>query len=186
MIEQPGDNPPMPFSHFTDIKKWQESKKQISCWLVYTNETTHKIIRDNIDDSSLYNGLADAHGPRYCPSIEDKIVRYTDKTRHQLFLEPESLSTQEIYINGLFTGLGEKVQKDLLHSIKGLENARFIRYGYAIEYDYVPPTQLKHTLETKKISNLFLAGQINGTTGYEEAASQGIIAGIKRGAESIG
>ncbi|MFA7074032.1 MAG: tRNA uridine-5-carboxymethylaminomethyl(34) synthesis enzyme MnmG [Endomicrobiaceae bacterium] len=178
MTEQPGDNPPMPFSHFTDIKKWQESKKQISCWLVYTNETTHKIIQDNIDDSSLYNGLADAHGPRYCPSIEDKIVRYTDKNRHQLFLEPESLSTKEIYINGLFTGLGEKVQKDLLHSIKGLENARFIRYGYAIEYDYVPPTQLKHTLETKKISNLFLAGQINGTTGYEEAASQGIIAGI--------
>lgn len=168
----------MPFSHFTDIKKWQESKKQISCWLVYTNETTHKIIQNNIDDSSLYNGLADAHGPRYCPSIEDKIVRYTDKNRHQLFLEPESLSTKEVYINGLFTGLGEKVQKDLLHSIKGLENARFIRYGYAIEYDYVPPTQLKHTLETKKISNLFLAGQINGTTGYEEAASQGIIAGI--------
>ncbi|MEA5001246.1 MAG: tRNA uridine-5-carboxymethylaminomethyl(34) synthesis enzyme MnmG [Endomicrobiaceae bacterium] len=178
MTEQPGDNPPMPFSHFTDIKKWQESKKQISCWLVYTNETTHKIIQNNIDDSSLYNGLADAHGPRYCPSIEDKIVRYTDKNRHQLFLEPESLSTKEVYINGLFTGLGEKVQKDLLHSIKGLENARFIRYGYAIEYDYVPPTQLKHTLETKKISNLFLAGQINGTTGYEEAASQGIIAGI--------
>jgi tRNA uridine 5-carboxymethylaminomethyl modification enzyme len=178
MTEQPGDNPPMPFSHFTDIKKWQESKKQISCWLVYTNETTHKIIQNNIDASSLYNGLADAHGPRYCPSIEDKIVRYTDKNRHQLFLEPESLSTKEVYINGLFTGLGEKVQKDLLHSIKGLENARFIRYGYAIEYDYVPPTQLKHTLETKKISNLFLAGQINGTTGYEEAASQGIIAGI--------
>lgn len=178
MTPQPGDNPPVPFSHFTNTKVWQQTKKQVPCFLVYSNETTHKIIRDNIKESSLYNGLADAHGPRYCPSIEDKIVRFPERTRHQLFLEPESLSTKEVYINGLFTGLGEKVQDQLLHSIEGLENVKIIRYGYAIEYDYVPPTQIKHTLETKNIENLYLAGQINGTTGYEEAAGQGIIAGI--------
>lgn len=178
MTPQPGDNPPVPFSHFTNTKVWQQTKKQVPCFLVYSNETTHKIIRDNIKESSLYNGLADAHGPRYCPSIEDKIVRFPSRTRHQLFLEPESLSTKEVYINGLFTGLGEKVQDQLLHSIEGLENVKIIRYGYAIEYDYVPPTQIKHTLETKNIENLYLAGQINGTTGYEEAAGQGIIAGI--------
>lgn len=178
MQEQPGDNPPIPFSHFTNASVWQKTKKQVSCYLVYSNETTHKIIRDNIKESSLHNGLANAHGPRYCPSIEDKIVRFPERTRHQLFLEPECLSTKEIYINGLFTGLGEKVQQDLLHSIEGLENVKITRYGYAIEYDYVPPTQIKHTLETKNIENLYLAGQINGTTGYEEAAGQGIIAGI--------
>ena len=178
MTPQPGDNPPIPFSHFTDIKLWQQTKKQVPCFLVYSNQTTHQIIKDNIKESSLYNGLADAHGPRYCPSIEDKIVRFPDRTRHQLFLEPESLSTKEVYINGLFTGLGEQVQEKLLHSIEGLENTQIIRYGYAIEYDYVPPIQTKHTLETKNIENLYLAGQINGTTGYEEAAGQGIIAGI--------
>ncbi len=178
MQEQPGDNPPVPFSHFTSASVWQQTKKQVSCYLVYSNETTHKIIRDNIKQSSLYNGLANAHGPRYCPSIEDKIVRFPERTRHQLFLEPECLSTKEIYINGLFTGLGETVQQDLLHSIEGLETVKITRYGYAIEYDYVPPLQIKHTLETKNIENLYLAGQINGTTGYEEAAGQGIIAGI--------
>ena len=181
MIPQPGDNPPIPFSHFTNTKTWQQTKKQVPCFLVYSNETTHKIIRDNIETSSLRNGMADAHGPRYCPSIEDKIVRFPERTRHQLFLEPESLSTKEVYINGLFTGLGEQVQKDLLHSIEGLENVKIIRYGYAIEYDYVPPTQIKHTLETKNIENLYLAGQINGTTGYEEAAGQGLVAGINAG-----
>ncbi|MDD5022494.1 MAG: FAD-dependent oxidoreductase, partial [Endomicrobiaceae bacterium] len=175
---QPGDQPPIPFSHFTDIKKWQKTKQQISCWMVYTNDKTHKIIGDNIQDSSLYNGLADAHGPRYCPSIEDKIVRYPNRDRQQLFLEPETLATKEIYINGLFTGLGEQVQKDMLRSIEGMENVIITRYGYAIEYDYIPPTQLKPSLETKKIENLFLAGQINGTTGYEEAGAQGIMAGI--------
>jgi tRNA uridine 5-carboxymethylaminomethyl modification enzyme len=178
MTPQPGDNPPIPFSHFTDIKLWQQTKKQVPCFLVYSNQITHQIIKDNIKESSLYNGLADAHGPRYCPSIEDKIVRFPDRTRHQLFLEPESLSTKEVYINGLFTGLGEPVQEKLLHSIEGLENTQIIRYGYAIEYDYVPPIQTKHTLETKNIENLYLAGQINGTTGYEEAAGQGIVAGI--------
>ena len=178
MQEQPGDNPPIPFSHFTNASVWQQTKKQVSCYLVYSNENTHKIIKDNIKESSLYNGLANAHGPRYCPSIEDKIVRFPERTRHQLFLEPECLSTKEIYINGLFTGLGETVQQDLLHSIEGLESVKITRYGYAIEYDYVPPTQIKHTLETKNIENLYLAGQINGTTGYEEAAGQGIIAGI--------
>ena len=178
MIPQPGDNPPIPFSHFTNTKLWQQTKKQVPCYLVYSNETTHNIIKDNIKESSLYNGLANAHGPRYCPSIEDKIVRFPQRTRHQLFLEPESLSTKEVYINGLFTGLGETVQEQLLHSIEGLENVKLIRYGYAIEYDYIQPTQIKHTLETKNIENLYLAGQINGTTGYEEAAGQGIIAGI--------
>lgn len=178
MQEQLGDNPPIPFSHFTNASVWQQTKKQVSCYLVYSNENTHKIIKDNIKESSLYNGLANAHGPRYCPSIEDKIVRFPERTRHQLFLEPECLSTKEIYINGLFTGLGETVQQDLLHSIEGLESVKITRYGYAIEYDYVPPTQIKHTLETKNIENLYLAGQINGTTGYEEAAGQGIIAGI--------
>jgi len=178
MTAQPGDTPPTPFSHFTNTKLWQQTKKQVPCFLVYSNQTTHQIIKDNIKESSLYNGLADAHGPRYCPSIEDKIVRFPDRTRHQLFLEPESLSTKEVYINGLFTGLGEQVQEKLLHSIEGLENTQIIRYGYAIEYDYVPPIQTKHTLETKNIENLYLAGQINGTTGYEEAAGQGIIAGI--------
>ena len=178
MTEQPGDQPPIPFSHFTDIVKWQKTKQQISCWMVHTNDNTHKIIGDNIQDSSLYNGLADAHGPRYCPSIEDKIVRYPNRDRQQLFLEPETLATKEVYINGLFTGLGEKVQKDMLRSIEGMENVIITRYGYAIEYDYIPPTQLKPSLETKKIENLFLAGQINGTTGYEEAGAQGIMAGI--------
>lgn len=181
MTEQPGDQPPIPFSHFTDIVKWQKTKQQISCWMVYTNDNTHKIIGDNIQDSSLYNGLADAHGPRYCPSIEDKIVRYPDRDRQQLFLEPETLATKEVYINGLFTGLGEQVQKDMLRSIEGMENVIITRYGYAIEYDYIPPTQLKPSLETKKIENLFLAGQINGTTGYEEAGAQGIMAGINAG-----
>lgn len=137
MTIQPGDNPPIPFSHFTSAKVWQETKKQVPCFLVYSNENTHKIIEDNITQSPLYNGLANAHGPRYCPSIEDKVFRFPQRTRHQLFLEPESLSTQEVYINGLFTGLGEKVQQDLLHSIEGLENVKIIRYGYAIEYDYV-------------------------------------------------
>lgn len=183
---QPGDNPPIPFSHFTDTVNWQKTKKQVPCYMVYTNEKTHKIIDANIQDSSLYNGLADAHGPRYCPSIEDKIVRYPHRERHQLFLEPENLATKEIYINGLFTGLGEEVQKQMLCSIEGMENAVVTRYGYAIEYDYVPPTQLKPTLETKKIENLFLAGQINGTTGYEEAGAQGIIAGINAAMKFIG
>jgi tRNA uridine 5-carboxymethylaminomethyl modification enzyme len=181
MTEQLGDQPPIPFSHFTDIVKWQKTKQQISCWMVHTNDKTHKIISDNIQDSSLYNGLAGAHGPRYCPSIEDKIVRYPERERQQLFLEPETLATKEIYINGLFTGLGEQVQKDMLRSVEGLENVVITRYGYAIEYDYVPPTQLKPSLETKKIENLFLAGQINGTTGYEEAGAQGIMAGINAG-----
>lgn len=186
MTIQPGDNPPIPFSHFTNAKVWQQTKKQVPCFLVYSNQNTHKIIEDNITQSPLYNGLANAHGPRYCPSIEDKISRFPQRTRHQLFLEPESLSTQEVYINGLFTGLGEKVQQELLHSIEGLENVKIIRYGYAIEYDYVQPTQIKHTLETKNVENLYLAGQINGTTGYEEAAGQGIIAGINAALKIFG
>ncbi|MCL2388803.1 MAG: tRNA uridine-5-carboxymethylaminomethyl(34) synthesis enzyme MnmG [Elusimicrobia bacterium] len=173
---QPGDNPPTPFSHFTEVKTWQAQKKQVPCWLTYTNQTTHSIIRDYLEESSLY--ISDSKGPRYCPSIEDKLISYPDRTRHHIFAEPESLSTDEVYLNGLYTGVPEAAQQKLINSISGFENAKIIHYGYAIEYDYFPPTQLKNTLETKTIENLYLAGQINGTTGYEEAAALGLMAGI--------
>ncbi|MGA2091040.1 MAG: tRNA uridine-5-carboxymethylaminomethyl(34) synthesis enzyme MnmG [Endomicrobiales bacterium] len=178
MQEQPGDVPPIPFSHFTDIKTWQATRRQLSCWLTYTNETTHDVIRANIDRSPLYAGIIKSVGPRYCPSIEDKVVRFADRTRHQVFLEPEGFNTNELYVNGISTSLPADVQENIVHSIEGLENAVIMRYGYAIEYDFFPPTQLKPSLETKIIDNLYFAGQINGTTGYEEAAAQGLIAGI--------
>ncbi len=184
--EQPGDVPPIPFSHFTDRKTWQTAHRQLPCWLTYTNEATHDIIRANLDRSPLYAGIIKGVGPRYCPSIEDKVVRFADRTRHQVFLEPEGFNTAEMYVNGISTSLPADVQEQIVHSIAGLENAVIMRYGYAIEYDFCPPTQLKASLETKTIENLYFAGQINGTTGYEEAAAQGLIAGINAGLKLTG
>jgi len=178
MTVQPGDEPPVPFSHFTDPATWPASRKQLPCWLAYTNERTHELIRANLDRSPLYAGVIKSPGPRYCPSIEDKVVRFADRTRHQIFLEPEGYNTTELYANGISTSLPEDVQEAMVHSITGLEHAVIMRYGYAIEYDYCPPTQLHATLETKIVANLYFAGQINGTTGYEEAAAQGLCAGI--------
>ena len=172
--EQKGDEPPQPFSYRTE----KLSVNQMSCHMTYTNEKTHEIIRKNLHMSPLYAGRIVGIGPRYCPSIEDKIVKFADKSRHQIYLEPEGRDTDEIYVNGLSTSLPKEIQTEIIHSMKGLEKAEFIRYAYAIEYDCAPPTQLKHSLETKKIENLFLAGQINCTSGYEEAAGQGLMAGL--------
>lgn len=173
---QPGDEKP---NHFSFLSKDEDYlKDQVPCWLTYTNAQSHEIINSNLHRAPMFSGIVKGIGPRYCPSIEDKIVRFADKERHQLFLEPEGRHTDEIYVQGLSTSLPEDVQQDLLHSIKGLENARMMRTGYAIEYDVVMPHQLRATLETKKISGLFTAGQTNGTSGYEEAAGQGLIAGI--------
>lgn len=171
---QPGDANPQKFS-YTDTKPLQH---QQPCFLAYTNEHTHEILRTGFDRSPLYTGRIQGHGPRYCPSIEDKIVRFADKTRHQLFVEPEGLKTHSYYLNGFSSSLPLEVQLDALHTIAGFENARIFKPGYAIEYDYFPPTQLYYTLETKLVENLYFAGQINGTTGYEEAACQGLMAGI--------
>ncbi|CCF03447.1 tRNA uridine-5-carboxymethylaminomethyl(34) synthesis enzyme MnmG [Streptococcus macedonicus] len=173
---QPGDEKPNHFSFMSNDEDYL--KDQIPCWLTYTNQTSHDIINKNLYRAPMFSGIVKGVGPRYCPSIEDKIVRFADKERHQLFLEPEGRETEEVYIQGLSTSLPEDVQKELVHSIKGLENAEMMRTGYAIEYDIVLPHQLRATLETKKISGLFTAGQTNGTSGYEEAAGQGIVAGI--------
>jgi tRNA uridine 5-carboxymethylaminomethyl modification enzyme len=172
--EQPGDQPPPPFSFRTRSIE----TRQLSCYLTHTNEKTHEIIRSNLHRSALYGGKIVGTGPRYCPSIEDKIVKFSDKERHQLYLEPEGRQTKEIYVNGLPTSLAAEIQEKMVHSIRGLEGAEILKMGYAIEYDCSPPTQLKHSLETKKIENLFFAGQINCTSGYEEAAGQGLIAGL--------
>ncbi|OHB89724.1 MAG: tRNA uridine-5-carboxymethylaminomethyl(34) synthesis enzyme MnmG [Planctomycetes bacterium RIFCSPHIGHO2_02_FULL_50_42] len=174
LASQHGDERPQPFSFSTaEIRR-----PQVPCYITYTNPKTHKIIKDNLDRSPLYTGQIKAIGPRYCPSIEDKVVRFADKDAHQVFLEPEGLDSQEIYCNGISTSLPCDVQEELAHSIRGLERAEIVRYGYAVEYDFVPPTQIKANLETKCVEGLFLAGQINGTSGYEEAAAQGIMAGI--------
>ena len=173
---QPGDENPNHFSYNSRDEDYL--KDQIPCWLTYTNSQSHEIINSNLHRAPMFTGVVKGVGPRYCPSIEDKIVRFADKERHQLFLEPEGRNTEEVYVQGLSTSLPEDVQRELVHSIKGLENAEMMRTGYAIEYDMVLPHQLRATLETKKISGLFTAGQTNGTSGYEEAAGQGIIAGI--------
>ena len=173
---QPGDEKANHFSYTSRDEDYV--KDQVPCWLTYTNAESHEIIQNNLHRAPMFSGIVKGVGPRYCPSIEDKIVRFADKERHQLFLEPEGRDTEEVYVQGLSTSLPEDVQKDLVHSIKGLENAEMMRTGYAIEYDMIMPHQLRATLETKKISGLFTAGQTNGTSGYEEAAGQGIIAGI--------
>ncbi|MEK4915664.1 tRNA uridine-5-carboxymethylaminomethyl(34) synthesis enzyme MnmG [Bacillus sp. FSL E2-8887] len=179
---QPGDDKPRAFS-FETTKFIMD---QIPCWLTYTSTETHRLIDENLHRSAMYSGMIKGTGPRYCPSIEDKVVRFNDKPRHQIFLEPEGRNTQEVYVQGLSTSLPEDVQRAMLRTIPGLENVEMMRTGYAIEYDAIVPTQLWPTLETKKIKNLYTAGQINGTSGYEEAAGQGLMAGINAACRSLG
>lgn len=184
MEEQFGDERVVPFSFSTDPEAVQIEQK--SCWLTYTNEKTHEIIRANLDRSPLYSGMIEGTGPRYCPSIEDKVVRFADKKRHQVFIEPEGLYTNEMYIGGMSSSLPENVQYEMYHSVPGLENARIVKNAYAIEYDCINPRQLYPTLEFKKIKGLFSGGQFNGSSGYEEAAAQGLIAGINAAMEVKG
>ncbi|MEH7303877.1 tRNA uridine-5-carboxymethylaminomethyl(34) synthesis enzyme MnmG [Neobacillus drentensis] len=179
---QPGDDTPRAFSYETT----KYITDQLPCWLTYTNEATHQIIDENLHRSPMFSGMIKGTGPRYCPSIEDKVVRFNDKPRHQIFLEPEGRHTQEVYVQGLSTSLPEDVQQRILKSISGLENVQMMRSGYAIEYDAIVPTQLWPTLETKVVKNLYTAGQINGTSGYEEAAGQGLMAGINAGLNALG
>lgn len=183
MIEQPGDEVTEKFSYLPTTKALT---KQRSCYLTYTNQEVHDMLREGFDRSPMFNGRIQSTGPRYCPSIEDKIDRFASKERHQIFVEPEGWKTVEMYVNGFSTSLPEDVQDKAIRSIAGFENVKFLRYGYAIEYDYFPPTQLTHSLETKLVKNLFFAGQINGTTGYEEAAAQGLMAGVNAALKTQG
>ncbi len=184
MQEQKGDERVVPFSFTTDPESVQ--KEQVSCWLTYTNEQTHEIIRSNLDRSPLYSGVIHGTGPRYCPSIEDKVVRFADKDHHQVFIEPEGLYTNEMYLGGMSSSMPEDVQYEMYHTVAGLENVKIVRNAYAIEYDCINPRQLKPTLEFKKIGGLYSAGQFNGSSGYEEAAAQGIIAGINAALHVLG
>ncbi len=184
MQEQKGDERVVPFSFTTDPESVQ--KEQVSCWLTYTNEQTHEIIRSNLDRSPLYSGVIHGTGPRYCPSIEDKVVRFADKDHHQVFIEPEGLYTNEMYLGGMSSSMPEDVQYEMYHTVAGLENVKIVRNAYAIEYDCINPRQLRPTLEFKKIGGLYSAGQFNGSSGYEEAAAQGIIAGINAAMHVLG
>ncbi|NVY96611.1 tRNA uridine-5-carboxymethylaminomethyl(34) synthesis enzyme MnmG [Lactobacillus sp. DCY120] len=184
MEEQPGDRTPRSFSFTTDPASYL--KDQISCWMTYTNAQTHQVIRDNLDRAPMFSGIIKGVGPRYCPSIEDKIVRFADKPRHQIFMEPEGRHTQEYYVGDFSTSMPEEIQQKMLHTVAGLEHAQLMRPGYAIEYDVVEPWQLKQTLETKVVDHLYTAGQMNGTSGYEEAAGQGLMAGINAALQAQG
>jgi tRNA uridine 5-carboxymethylaminomethyl modification enzyme len=175
---QPGDDPPLPFSFMTPAI----SQPQVQCWITHTNERTHEVIRSNIQRAPMYSGQIQSRGPRYCPSVEDKIMRFADKLSHQVFLEPEGYDNPWIYCNGISTSLPRDVQEPLVRSIVGLERAEIVQYGYAVEYDWVPTDQIDATLETKRVGRLYLAGQINGTSGYEEAAGQGLLAGMNAAA----
>lgn len=179
---QPGDATPEPFSYMNDAIK----QPQLTCYITHTNAAVHQLIRDNLDRAPMYSGRIQSRGPRYCPSIEDKVVRFAEKERHQLFLEPEGYHTEEVYVNGVSTSLPRDVQDAMMRLIPGLENAKIMRYGYAVEYDYCPPTQLYPHLESKRVAGLFFAGQINGTTGYEEAAGQGLVAGANAALRAAG
>ena len=182
LAAQPGDDPPRPFSYMNDAV----SNPQVPCWITYTNEAVHELIRGNLHRAPMYSGQIQARGPRYCPSIEDKVVRFADKPRHQIFLEPEGYTSDRIYCNGISTSLPQDVQEQIVHRIAGLENARVLQWGYAVEYDFVPPHQTLPTLECKAVRGLYLAGQINGTSGYEEAAGQGLLAGINAAQSTAG
>ncbi|OYW22207.1 MAG: tRNA uridine-5-carboxymethylaminomethyl(34) synthesis enzyme MnmG [Planctomycetales bacterium 12-60-4] len=180
--EQPGDEEPIPFSYLTE----RITQPQMSCWLTETNAHVHDVIRANLHRAPMYSGQIQSTGPRYCPSIEDKVVRFAERSAHHIFLEPEGRNTLEFYCNGISTSLPRDVQDQILRSIRGLERAEIMRYGYAVEYDFAPPTQLQRSLETKRVQGLYFAGQINGTTGYEEAAGQGLLAGINAGLQCRG